>query len=65
MRDGRFLFQRLRARRPEPNFHHVRGHYRAYFAEARWHEFPSAGHFPELEDPERFAKILHGFVATL
>ncbi len=38
---------------------------RAYFAEARWHEFPSAGHFPELEDPERFAKILHGFVATL
>jgi len=35
---------------------------RAYFPEARWHEFPSAGHFPELEDPVQFADILHEFV---
>lgn len=36
---------------------------RACLPEARWHEFPSAGHFPELEDPEQFAALLQEFVA--
>jgi pimeloyl-ACP methyl ester carboxylesterase len=36
---------------------------RTYYPEARWHEFPSAGHFPELEAPERFAGLLREFMA--
>jgi pimeloyl-ACP methyl ester carboxylesterase len=36
---------------------------RACFPEARWHEFANAGHFPELEDPERFTGLIREFVA--
>jgi len=34
---------------------------RTYFPEASWHEFPSAAHFPELEEPERFAALVREF----
>ena len=36
---------------------------RLLFPQARWHEFPKAGHFPELEEPERFAALIGEFVA--
>lgn len=33
-----------------------------YVPHARYQEWPSIGHFTELEDPERFAKVLREFV---
>ncbi len=41
-----------------------KGSSRSYFPDALWHEFSTAGHFPELEEPERFAGLLREFVGT-
>lgn len=35
---------------------------RKYFPEAQLHEFDQAGHFPELEDPEKFSAIARDFI---
>jgi len=36
----------------------------SYMPHARWVEFDSAGHFPELEEPERFREVLFRFLAV-
>jgi pimeloyl-ACP methyl ester carboxylesterase len=38
---------------------------RVYFADPRWHEFAAAGHFPELEEPERFVGLVSAFARSL